>query len=89
MRFSGVFLVVAAGLALTACKTGGDQSQAAATPQAKTASAAMICHDDPDTGTRISAKECHTQAQWDAMAAESRDSSQGARGPQGASAAGK
>jgi hypothetical protein len=89
MRISKAILVICAAAALTACNTPANQTQAAATPGAKPdkpASAQLVCRSDPDTGTRIATRECHTEAEWAAIARQSEDtiSTQGAMRPSGA-----
>ena len=88
MRILRSILVVCAAAALTACNTTANQTQAAATPGAQPAKTGepKICRTDPDTGTRIAARECHTEAEWAAIARQSEDTitTQGAMRPSGA-----
>jgi hypothetical protein len=70
-----LILVAAAGSLLCGCASTGWHTYANA-PRGQQLAAdgtklALICRDQAPTGSRMVKRECHTQAEWDALAGDS------------------
>lgn len=69
--------IAACGALLSGCASSGWHTYAQAPHAAKgqqlaaNSASGLICRDTAPTGSRLSKRECHTQAEWDTLAGDS------------------
>lgn len=55
-------------IAVSLLAASPDAATQAAVPAPTPVKERKICHDEPETGSLISKRTCHTKAEWDAIA---------------------